>query len=124
LKDRNSIPLSVSDIAGSSIEKARKYLAKLAGLPMVDDEWQILVEVQLLRNIIVHRGGEQGGDKNEQKTLAGLLSKYGGKLSLSGPAESDNSTIEVSFDLCSYFVDKVRAFFQRIFEVAGLSIQA
>lgn len=54
LKDFEKIPLSLSDLAGSNIEKAKKYIHKIAGYPIDEELWNELMDFTLVRNCIVH----------------------------------------------------------------------
>ena len=68
--EERSLPLDLSDLHGSPIDKGRTYLTKLAGITSVGDypEWKDLQMVQKIRNCIVHHYGylaqEDGHHKN------------------------------------------------------------
>lgn len=56
----NNIILSVTEIRGSGIEKAQIYIKKVLELNVPDDtvEWQFVIRCNLIRNCIVHCGGD------------------------------------------------------------------
>ncbi len=60
LRDTLKLPLSYNDIAGSLIERFRKYAIGLAGLPVAlhDSDWQDILAVYEIRNCLVHAGGD------------------------------------------------------------------
>lgn len=60
LRDTLKLPLSFNDIAGSLIERFRKYAIGLAGLPvhLGDADWQDILAVYESRNCLVHAGGD------------------------------------------------------------------
>ena len=75
LKDFEKIPLSLSDLAGSNIEKAKKYIHKIAGYPILDEElWKELTDFTLIRNCIVHYNGFINTNKESQ--LRTIVNKY------------------------------------------------
>ncbi len=60
LRETLKLPLSFNDIAGSLIERFRKYAIELAGLPvdLQESDWQDIVAVYETRNCLVHTGGD------------------------------------------------------------------
>ncbi len=60
LRDTLKLPLSFNDIAGSLIERFRKYAVGLAGLPvgLQESDWQDILAVYEIRNCLVHAGGD------------------------------------------------------------------
>jgi hypothetical protein len=76
LKDFEKIPLSRSDLAGSNIEKAKKYIHKIAGYPVCYEElWAELADFALVRNCIVHNDGYIHNFAKESQ-LRSMLPKY------------------------------------------------
>jgi hypothetical protein len=59
IQSRKRITLSVNDLNGSGIEKASKYLKKVAGIDFPDNakEWTYIKHCNQLRNCLVHNGG-------------------------------------------------------------------
>ncbi len=62
LRKTLELPLSFNDIAGSLIERFRKYAIGLAGLPvnLQQSDWQDILAVYEIRNCLVHAGGDLG----------------------------------------------------------------
>ena len=60
LRETLKLSLSFNDIAGSLIERFRKYAVGLAGLPvdLQDSDWQDVLAVYEIRNCLVHAGGD------------------------------------------------------------------
>jgi hypothetical protein len=59
LREHLSLPLSMSDLQGSLLERFRKYAALLAGLDLQtrDDSWADVVGIFEIRNCLVHSYG-------------------------------------------------------------------
>ena len=121
LRDRNGLSLQVKDFRGTSIEQTKLYFNKVVNLNVSNDQaWDELRDLATLRNIIVHRGGVQGADKNRQKAVSTLMQKYKGDLSLLGSSDNPDSEIEVSLNLCRRFLNTIDQFFHRLFQASGL----
>lgn len=60
LRDALKLQLSLNDIAGSVVERFRKYAIGVAGLPVTlpDSDWQDILAVYEIRNCLVHAGGD------------------------------------------------------------------
>jgi hypothetical protein len=121
LRRKRGFSLQVNYFRGTVIERTKLYLNKVVNLNVVDDSaWKKLRDLNDLRDIIVHRGGLQGSDKDQQKVVRRLIKEYNGGLSLVGPAESPDSEIEVSLDFCRCFLNTIEQFFRRLFQKAGM----
>jgi hypothetical protein len=121
LRRKQGLALTVKDFRGTGIKRTKLYLHKVVGLNVADDPaWKKLCDLNDLRDIIVHRGGLQGPNKNQQKEVRRLINEYNGGLSLLGPEESPDSEIEVSLDFCRCFLDTIEQFFRRLFQKAGM----
>lgn len=121
LRRKQGLSLTVNDFRGTGIKRMKLYLNKVVSLNVADDPaWKKLCDLNDLRDIIVHRGGLQGSDKDQQKVVRRLIKEYNGGLSLLGPAKSPDSEIEVSLDFCRCFLNTIEQFFRRLFEKAGL----
>jgi hypothetical protein len=53
------IKISFTDLCGTGIERAKKYLSKLSpiSLPVSGKEWELIKEAQAIRNVIAHAAG-------------------------------------------------------------------
>jgi hypothetical protein len=77
LKDFERISLSLSDLSGSKIEKAKKYIHKVAGYPVVSKElWDEIMDFALVRNCIVHNCGFINKKLFKETQLRTILHKY------------------------------------------------
>ena len=86
--------------------------------------WKELKNLQLLRNIIVHRRGRQGGSPEQQKAVKRLLDEYKEGISLTDRANAEDREVEISLRLCLHFVTEVEQFFQRLCLAAGFQERA
>ncbi len=57
IKERDNLQLSLGDIKGQGIEKAKIYLTKLANIHVPHLEWEQMMNLNKLRNCIVHGQG-------------------------------------------------------------------
>lgn len=107
--------LKVGELKGSPIERSRLYLTKLVHLNIADDpDWETLRDLAKIRNVIVHRGGAVGNDKDQKKQIDELVEKYTPDL------KTHIGYLQVSLTLCRKFLDIVEGFFKRLFTMAGL----
>ncbi len=69
LKKNKDLKLKIDDMHGSSINRARLYLSKVAHLNLVstEDSWSKLKDIQKIRNIFAHRAGELKPGKDDDK---------------------------------------------------------
>lgn len=78
-----------------------------------------------MRNVIVHRRGQQGSSTEQQATVKRLIADYPDDLQLSdaGIREEERELV-VSFRLCSHFIEQVEQFLQRFCKAAGFQAKA
>jgi len=120
LRRARALDLDVSDIKGHGIQAAKKYMTKAARLDIGSaPEWQHLTDLQALRNIIVHRRGQQGAASDQQEVVRRLVKQYPDDVSLTPDPDSAIQEVRVTFRLCVGFLDKVGEFFQRLCRAAG-----
>jgi len=120
LGKKQNAKLRVKHLAGKGVEQAASYLEHVVPFPVKSDQvWPLLKDLQLLRNIVVHRGGNPGASKDDQKAVDGLIQKYPSKLALH-KADGMHDQIWISMNLCRDFAREIDGFFVRIFRLAGL----
>ena len=120
LGKKQSAKLRVKQLAGRGLEQAAIYLECVVSISVKTDcAWPILQDLQLLRNVIVHRGGRRGDSPEQQKDVDGLIRRHSDKLQLQ-KADGVHAQIWVSMNLCRDFAREVEGFFERVFESAGL----
>ena len=103
--------LSFSDLQGKGIEQSTKYLEKVAGLNLqksTSKEWQRIVKMQNLRNVIIHQDGSLRNRDSRQVKLA--LAYVGEADALS----SQDNEIGVKKGFLAHVLDTFRAYFKSI----------
>ena len=121
LREKNELSLKVTDFKGGPFDQAKLYFNKVVNFKISNDPaWGNLQDLAKLRHIIVHRGGRQGVDSNQQETVKKLSQKYKGEISLNGSANNPDSEIEISSAFCRKFLDRTEQFFDRLFLALNL----
>jgi hypothetical protein len=79
-RDANELPLSLKDLHGQGIERARNYLVKLVGLNKTfsTTEWQRIKLIGLLRNSVAHRDGFVDYEPDNLKSAYSKLNQING----------------------------------------------
>ena len=105
------LELSLSDLKGNGIERARTYLKKVALVQFPDTKsWQDITTLQLIRNLIVHNEGELGKDHGkERQKIEGRAKKWKGDVAIAG------GNIELSQKFIFCVLDTFTAFFNELF---------
>jgi len=79
----DNIKLSLKDLHGQGIERARNYLVKVIGLDITftTSEWQSIKQIGVLRNSVAHRDGFVDYKPDSSKSVYSKLSNiYGVEL--------------------------------------------
>ena len=79
-----------------------------------------MLNLQDLRNVIVHRLGKPGEAIEQRKDVDRLLQYYEGTLAEVKQPGGFDSELDVSRQLCDHFVEQVAAFFRRLFIAADM----
>lgn len=76
-RQRYQIPLALKDISGQGIRRCQTYIKKVVGVPFPDDEpeWARIVNLNILRNHLAHRGPWVSVDGNEDDRIVNILEK-------------------------------------------------
>jgi hypothetical protein len=79
-RDSENIKLSLKDLHGQGIERARNYLVKVVGLEktFATSEWQSINLLGVLRNSVAHRDGFVDYEPDSPKSTYSILSKIEG----------------------------------------------
>jgi hypothetical protein len=112
MRSDRKIPISLTEISGSPIDRARIYLTKLAGLDISGiPEWKHLRTFQKIRNCIAHRYGEvaESSDENELRRIVKDI----------GATVDDNGRLALTKALCEQYLAHVKNFFEALFHSAG-----
>ena len=117
LRDERHIPIGVSDLNGSAIEKTHTFLTKLAGVDVLGlskTEWDNLINIQKIRNCIVHAYGRVKDLKkaDEKKWLRQFVSKRK-DISI-----GDDGRLQIEASFCQQQLENLRSLFERLFEAA------
>jgi hypothetical protein len=102
-----------------------RYLTEIGNIRVKSDPaWETLKDLESLRNLIVHRGGERGTTDAHQEAFDRLLKKYDPHLSESESPSKAHTSVRVSLDFCSAMVDEVANFFGRVLLQLGVKREA
>jgi hypothetical protein len=105
---KRKLALSLSDLSGNGIEKAHKYLKKVAQLEFPDQskDWNFLRKCNLIRNCLVHNGGTI--PDNDTK----LLSAVNSINSINVKYIPFEKKIELEKEFCFDLIESIRNFFK------------
>ncbi len=79
-----------------------------------DQVWSTLIDLQNLRDLIVHRAGTRGRIDKHRKTVARLIGRYPGRLEVEKTPMDWWNEVKISMDLCRHFTNEVEAFLRRV----------
>jgi hypothetical protein len=121
LYDKKKFSIEVKDIAGSPVEKAKTYLTKVVGVPIGKDaSWQLLTDLAMLRNTVLHAGGEVDNSSKVASTIKRMERKYPGDISIKTYEWPESRQVHISLRLCRTLLQEVDSFFKRLFIAVGL----
>ncbi len=74
-RDAKQLSLSLKDLSGKGIERAKNYLLKVVGVEksFTTPEWQSIEAIGVLRNAIAHRDGFVDYEPNRQNSVYSKL---------------------------------------------------
>jgi hypothetical protein len=114
-KDRG-IAMSLSDVNGKPIERARTFLTKLAALPVGDlPAWQQLRNIQKVRDCIVHAYGHVSELHNDgdRKSIEQLVNQN------IGITIDETGRLMVDKVFCEWCLSSLEALFHGLFTAVG-----
>ena len=99
--------IKADDLKGSHLEQARKYLGSVVGFSAPSARaWEVVGDLYVLRNVIVHNGGEvdREGSKKRLESLA--------KRS---PGLTMHHNVHINKDFVIFAHNAIKAFFDELF---------
>lgn len=117
-QSEKSYGLAPSDLSGKGIFRSKEYLKKLAKLEVHEQskEWNDIMEIQALRNAIVHNQGKI--QKSTAKSIARLMKKVPTVRSI------DDGEIVLDKGFLSFVLQTYLSYFKLIAESLNASQQA
>jgi len=116
---KRELKLRIKDVAGKGIEQSALYLERVLNVPVkTDSAWRHLVNLQDLRNLIVHRGGVPGASDAARRTADQLAQSYPGLIEVRKAMLEES--LWISMNACRQFQSTIEAFFERMFKITGL----
>ena len=113
IQQERQLPLKESELRGSSLDRAKTFLVKLAGMPLATPPaWNKLRDLQKVRDCIVHANGYVA-ESRDKKDLEGLA---GTGL---GMSIDDCGRLAISKDFCVFGLSQVEELFRDLFKAAG-----
>jgi hypothetical protein len=111
-KNNNNIGLSVRDISGQGIERAKTYLQKVCGIntPFSSSEWNKIVEISKIRNVIAHTSGTLYLDRRNHSEAFEAAKKIGGIKIIMHDQELKYANIELTADFVTEAIKSFRDF--------------
>jgi uncharacterized protein YutE (UPF0331/DUF86 family) len=118
---RRGLRLKYNEIAGRPIDRAKIYLTKVAELDSVSnlEGWKLLIDLKKIRNVVVHRGGKLGNDKEDKKLLKEISIRLNNLIEVSDGWENPDSFLTFDYELCSYLLDNTLKFFGQLLEITN-----
>jgi hypothetical protein len=114
MQQERKLPLRLTDIRGSAMERARTYLSKLVGVAVGEyPEWSYLRSLQAVRDCIVHSYGYIDSTDERSQPLRQLARQHIG-LSI-----SDDDRLLLSKSFCDQHLTHLSNLFNRLFEFTG-----
>jgi hypothetical protein len=105
------------------LDRARQQLKVLSGLDVrADPAWRALLDLEGLRNVIVHAGGALTAEEDE-RWLARLVARHQRTLWLSERSPAYESHVVVSLRFSTQLLEVVDAFFRLILPALGFSVK-
>ena len=110
-QNERCLRISASDLAGTGIDQSTRYLEKVAGLDLQKSsskEWQRIVKMKNLRNVVIHRDGSLRDRDSDQVKSALAYIKETDTLS------NQDTEIGVEKGFLSHVLDTFRSYFKLI----------
>ena len=115
LQDERHVPIGVTDLSGSAIERIRTFLTKLAGVSVKDfpeKEWESLQNLQKIRDCIVHAYGHVKDSRDGP-----WLRKFAS--SKNAVSIGDDGRLQIELEFCQQQLDNLRRLFESLFQTLG-----
>lgn len=108
LREHLALPLPMSDLQGSLLQRFRKYAGPLAGLDFQfrSDQWADVVGIIEIRNCLVHNYGSL--DRFSRRSMVkDFIRRHGVPMVQNGIIKVDNSTSGKVLQVASAFFDTI-----------------
>ncbi|MFT5206913.1 MAG: hypothetical protein ACI9CF_000654 [Candidatus Omnitrophota bacterium] len=114
IRNLNNIELTLGDITGLGIQRARVYLKKVIGVefPDQDSTWHEITMYQKIRNYIIHQNSTLD-DSESSNAIRDYAHKRGKQFRV----HKDN-TIWFSGEFCSEAIENIGTFFKTLYPAA------
>lgn len=106
--------LSVRDMKGTGIDRAKLYLKKVVGLDLhVEDKpWREIKALNKIRNTLVHSDGFIDRNFINDGTIKSCIEK--GFLEIESTHDNANDKIIIKFEYLDWIIAQAREFFKNI----------
>lgn len=109
-QNERCLRLSFSDLQGKGIEQSTKYLEKVAGLNLQKSskEWQRIVKMKNLRNVVIHQDGSlRNQDSGQVKSALAYVAE-------TDTLSSQDNEIGLKEGFLAHVLETFRAYFKSI----------
>jgi len=110
LRNEKKLPLNVSDLKGNALDRAKKYIKKLADVEIQNDIWEEMLNMTNIRNCIVHSEGRiNTGDEKKDSKIRNYIDKR------SDISSDSDGTIRLTKEYCQHVLDEIRELFKALY---------
>jgi hypothetical protein len=111
LRNSRKLDLSPSDLRDEGITRAKTFLKKVVRVSFPDNgtDWQDILALNHIRNIIVHNTGHFPEDHSKRKQIDAFMTRWSSDISLDNIRQFTLSDrfIEHVIETCKHFLDDV-----------------
>jgi hypothetical protein len=118
IQEVHNLPIKANDLRGDFIERSKTYIHKVAGVSINNVDWTKVGDLAIVRNCIVHTMGEIVESKDKVQLQKMASANLG--LSTSNDEFFDSGRLQISREYCSKVVREMQAFFDQLFDAAGI----
>jgi hypothetical protein len=106
------------------LDRVATYIKDVAGWDLTKNgRWQVLKDLQTIRNTIVHRAGKP--DERDKEQLKDICKRRPGLSVNENPFSMwHDPEISLTIRYCRYFAREVEQFFRNLFKDAGLPVES
>ena len=108
----NDLPLTLQDISGQGIERAKLYLSKGCSVsaPFNSKEWAEVQRISKIRNVIAHVSGLLDLDKNHHKEVFKIIQKDSAIIVNNHDVAQQTASIELTVEFNIKAIESFRSF--------------
>jgi hypothetical protein len=116
------LQLKYNEIQGGKIGKIKIYFSKLTNINISEfKSWPHLMNLEKLRNLIVHSNGKISNDQNMLKIINNFKRTYPSGFCTGFPQYRNENQIIIKISLCSFFINEIKSFFNELIEKLGMN---